>query len=339
LKNKWFQSFLIFNFYKLILLNKLTNFASDMSNPGYHSQLIKALAKANGFTECGIAKADFLEIEAPRLENWLKTGFHGEMKYLENHFDKRLDPRKLVPGAKTVISLLYNYFPKTVQNKDSYQFAKYAYGEDYHTVVKEKCLLMFQQIQIELGHVEGRCFVDSAPVLERAWAEKTGIGWIGKHGLLINKKKGSYFFLAELIVDLECEYDEIESVNHCGTCNKCVEFCPTEAILPDKTLDARKCISYLTIELKSEIPTQFQSKMNNWAFGCDICQDVCPWNRFASPHLEPRFNSKYNWLDKSKEEWNDLNEEQFKVIFKNSAIKRTKYSGLKRNFNFLKEKR
>jgi epoxyqueuosine reductase len=338
LKNKCYQSFLTFKTYNPILLNDLINFAFAMSNPGYHSQLIKALAKAHGFVECGIAKADFLETEAPRLENWLKMGYQGEMKYLENHFDKRLDPRKLVPGAKSVVSLLYNYFPKTEQNKNTYQFAKYAYGEDYHQVVKDKCMAIFEKIQSELGQIEGRCFVDSAPVLERAWAEKTGIGWIGKHGLLINKKRGSFFFLAELILDLECEYDVVEPINHCGTCNKCVDHCPTEAILPNKTLNAQKCISYLTIELKSEIPTQFQSQMNNWAFGCDICQDVCPWNRFSSPHQEPKFIPKDNWLNKSKEEWNELNEEQFKIIFKNSAIKRTKYVGLKRNFNFLKEK-
>lgn len=305
-----------------------------MSNPGYHSQLIKALAISNGFDACGISVAGYLESEAPKLEKWLKEGRHGEMKYLENHFELRLDPQKLVPGAKTVVSLLYNYFPAETLTNGEFKLAKYAYGEDYHMVVREKLEQLFAQLRDELGQIEGRVFVDSAPVLERAWAERSGIGWIGKHGLLINKSKGSFFFLAELIIDLECEPDA-PTKDHCGTCNKCVENCPTEAILPNKTLDANKCISYLTIELKGEIQNEFKGKMADWMFGCDICQDVCPWNRFSKPNSEQRFQPSDKLKAMQKENWLNLEKSNFDELFRKSAVKRTKFEGLKRNIAFL----
>ncbi|MCC6819058.1 MAG: tRNA epoxyqueuosine(34) reductase QueG, partial [Bacteroidia bacterium] len=253
-----------------------------------NSAIIKKLSIDFGFDFCGISKATFLENEASKLEKWLSNGFNGSMQYLENHFDKRLDPTLLVPGAKTVVSLMVNYYPSTSQISDSYKIAKYAYGEDYHSVVKDKCNNLLNAMRDKIGLIEGRVFVDSAPILERTWAEKSGLGWIGKHGLLINKQKGSFFFLAELVIDLECEPDG-PIKDYCGTCTKCVDACPTEAILPNKTLDANKCISYLTIELKEQIPQKFENQMNDWIFGCDICQEVCPWNRFAKPTLEPRF--------------------------------------------------
>ena len=304
-----------------------------MSQGKKNSEQIKLIAANHGFSFCGISKAEFLEEQASRLELWLESKFHGEMHYLENYFDKRLDPRLLVPGAKSVVSLIYNYYPNQFQKESTYQIAKYAYGEDYHEVVKAKCELMLQEIRKVIGHVEGRFFVDSAPVMERAWAEKSGLGWIGKHGLLINQKMGSFFFLAELILDVECQSDE-KIKDHCGTCTKCIDACPTEAILPNKTLNASRCISYLTIELKEQIPDQFKSKMNNWIFGCDICQDVCPWNRFSKGHSEPAFEPQDGLLEFSKKEWEELNEDLFKKLFKNSAIKRTKYKGLIRNINF-----
>jgi len=303
-----------------------------------YSDIIKRLAKSFGFDYCGISKAEFLESHANNMEQWLKKGYHGEMGYLENYFDKRLDPTRLVEGAKTVVSLMYNYYPNQTQNSDSYQIAKYAYGEDYHTVVKEKCQALLEAIREEVGAVEGRVFVDSAPVLERAWAEKSGIGWIGKHGLLINKTSGSFFFLAELIIDLECTPDG-PIKDFCGTCTKCVDACPTDAILPNKTLNASKCISYLTIELKSEIPSEFENSMNNWMFGCDICQDVCPWNRFSTPTKETKFNPSNEWINFKNEDWDNLQLEQFNKIFKLSAVKRTKFSGLKRNIDYLNKKK
>jgi len=302
----------------------------------YYSQFIKKEAKRLGFLDCGIAKAEFLEEEAPRLEEWLKNGFQGKMQYLENHFDKRLDPRLLVDDAKSVISLSFNYYPKEEQNPDSYKISKYAYGEDYHHVIKTKLRELLQSINDEIGEVSGRCFVDSAPVLERAWAEKAGLGFNGKHSLLIQKQKGSYFFLAELIIDLELEYDHPTTTNHCGTCTKCIDACPTEAILPNNTIDGSKCISYLTIELKDNIPNQFKDKMDDWMFGCDICQDVCPWNRFSKPHQEPLFNPKEELINFSKKDWEEITEETFKKVFKKSAVKRTKFAGLQRNIRFLK---
>ena len=302
-----------------------------------YTQFIKQEAKRLGFLDCGIAKAEFLEKEAPRLENWLQNGFHGKMQYMENHFDKRLDPRLLVDDAKSVISLSYNYFPEKTQNPDSYNISKYAYGEDYHHVIKGKLRELLQSIQNEIGEVSGRCFVDSAPVLERAWAEKAGLGFNGKHSLLIQKQQGSFFFLAELIIDLELEYDHPTTTNHCGTCTKCIDACPTEAILPNNTVDGSKCISYLTIELKDNIPNQFKDKMDNWMFGCDICQDVCPWNRFSTPHNEPLFHPKKELLEFTKRDWQEITEETFKKVFQKSAVKRTKFAGLQRNIRFLKD--
>ena len=305
-----------------------------MSSPRFNSDLIKRLSRQFGFTDCGISKADFLENEATRLELWLQNKFHGEMHYLENYFDKRLDPRLLVPGAKTVVSLLFNYYPDNKQNSDTFKIAKYAFGEDYHSVVKDKCNELLNELRLAIGNVEGRVFVDSAPILERAWAERSGIGWIGKHGLLINKKQGSFFFLAELVIDLECEVDG-KINDFCGTCTKCIDSCPTEAILPNKTLNASKCISYLTIELKDEIPLEFKDKMNDWIFGCDICQDVCPWNRFSSPHSELRFEAKDDLLNLQKTDWVQMTETSFQKVFSKSAVKRTKFKGLMRNIKFL----
>ncbi|WP_445747606.1 tRNA epoxyqueuosine(34) reductase QueG [Polaribacter sp.] len=302
-----------------------------------YSHFIKQEAKRLGFLACGIAKAEFLATEAPRLENWLKQGFHGEMKYMENHFDKRLDPRLLVDNAKSVISLSYNYYPEKLQNTDSYKISKYAYGEDYHQVIKEKLWELLASIQQEIGEVSGRCFVDSAPILERAWAEKAGLGWNGKHSLLIQKQQGSFFFLAELIIDLELEYDHPTTTNHCGTCTKCIDACPTEAILPNNTIDASKCISYFTIELKENIPAEFKNQLDDWMFGCDICQDVCPWNRFSTPHQELLFQPKKEVLEFSKRDWEEITEDTFKKVFQKSAVKRTKFAGLKRNIQFLKD--
>ena len=308
-----------------------------MKKTATYSQFIKKEAKRLGFMSCGIAKADFLEEEAPRLETWLKNGFHGEMHYMENHFDKRLDPRLLVEGAKSVISLSYNYFPEEIQNQESYKIAKYAYGEDYHHVIKNKLFELLESLRDEIGEINGRCFVDSAPVLERAWAEKAGLGWNGKHTLLIQKQQGSFFFLAELIIDLELEYDHPFETDHCGKCTRCIDACPTEAILPNNQIDGSKCISYLTIELRDNIPTTFKDKMEDWMFGCDICQDVCPWNRFSKPHNEPLFNSKENMLDLEKRDWEELTQETFSKVFKKSAVKRTKFKGLTSTINFIKK--
>lgn len=303
-----------------------------------YSNFIKEQAKRLGFLDCGIAKADFLEEEASGLEKWLQKGYHGNMLYMENHFDKRLDPRLLVDGAKSVISLSYNYFPAEVQQEGSYKISKYAYGQDYHHVIKEKLRELLQLINDEIGEVSGRCFVDSAPVLERAWATKSGLGWKGKHSLLIQKQQGSFFFLAELIIDLDLAYDEPFKTDHCGSCTRCIDACPTQAILPDNTIDGSKCISYLTIELKDAIPSGFKGEMQDWMFGCDICQDVCPWNRFSQPHNEPLFAPQQNLLHMSKGDWQELTQETFSKVFKKSAVKRTKFSGLTRNINFVKNK-
>ncbi|NQW41895.1 MAG: tRNA epoxyqueuosine(34) reductase QueG [Bacteroidetes bacterium] len=305
-----------------------------MPNALNNSQRIKQLAQQVGFTFCGISKSAFLEEEAPRLENWLNNGYHGKMKYMENHFDMRLDPSKLVPGAKTVVSLMYNYFPKNELKDNNLKIAKYAYGEDYHTVVKDKCKELIYLIEENIGKIEGRAFTDSAPIMERAWAAKSGIGWIGKHGLAINKQQGSFFFLAELIIDLECSPDNATK-DYCGTCTACIDACPTEAILPNKTLNASQCISYLTIELKEEIPGEFKDKMNNWIFGCDICQDVCPWNRFSKAHNEQKFNIKSEIDHFSQKDWQEITESVFGNLFSKSAIKRTKFEGLKRNIDFI----
>ena len=303
-----------------------------------YSQFIKNEAKRLGFLNCGIAKAAFLETEAPRLEAWLNNGYQGSMAYMENHFDKRLDPRLLVDDAKSIVSLSFNYYPSQFQNSESYKISKYAYGQDYHHVIKSKLRELLASIQDEIGAVNGRCFVDSAPVLERAWAERAGLGWNGKHSLLIEKQKGSFFFLAELIIDLELEYDTPTKTDHCGECTRCIDACPTEAILPNNVIDSDKCISHLTIELKDSIPNQFKNDMENWMFGCDICQDVCPWNRFSKPHNEPLFAPKEALLNFNKKDWEEITEETFGKIFQKSAVKRTKYSGLKRNIAFLKDR-
>lgn len=300
------------------------------------SQLIKTEAKNLGFMFCGISKATFLEDEAPRLEAWLKNDFHGEMQYMENHFDKRLDPRKLVEGAKSVISMALNYFPGEGQTDPSVpKISKYAYGTDYHFVIKDKLKILLEIIREKIGNVEGRAFVDSAPVLDKAWAKRSGIGWVGKHTNLINKNSGSFFFLAELIIDLELEYDIPATYDHCGTCTRCIDACPTDAIVAPYIVDGSRCISYLTIELKNEIPSEFQNKMENWIFGCDICQDVCPWNRFSVLHNEPAFTPTEDFLDLSIHDWQEITEETFRRVFKNSPVKRTKYQGLKRNIQFL----
>ena len=300
------------------------------------TQLLKSIALELGFSFCGISKAEFLESESPKLEEWLRRGYQGKMSYLERNFDNRLDPTKLVPGAKSVVSLVYNYYPKeTLENEDVPKIAKYAYGQDYHFVVKEKLKIFFARIQKEIGEVNGRVFVDSAPVHERAWAAKSGLGWIGKNSLLLNKDMGSFFFLAELILDLELEADG-PIKDYCGTCTACQDACPTDAISEAYLVDGSRCISYLTIELRDEIPMEFQEKMENWAFGCDICQDVCPWNRFSKPHSEPKFLPQ-GWENLSDGEWKEMTTEIFQKVFKKSAVKRTKFDGLKRNLKFIEE--
>ena len=306
-----------------------------MKNIHKHTQLIKAEAKRLGFLSCGISKAEFLEEEAPRLENWLKKNMHGEMGYMENHFDKRLDPTKLVEGSKSVISLLLNYFPGESQKENTYKLSKYAYGQDYHHVIKSKLKELQNFISEEIGEVSGRAFVDSAPVLDKAWAAKSGLGWIGKHSNLLTQQVGSFYFIAELIVDLELEYDH-RVTDHCGTCTACIDACPTQAIVEPYVVDGSKCISYLTIELKNEIPSEFQGKMDDWMFGCDVCQDVCPWNRFSKSHREPLFNPNPDLLSMTKKDWEEITEDVFKKVFQKSAVKRTKFSGLKRNIEFLK---
>lgn len=285
---------------------------------------------------CGISRAEFLEQEAPRLEKWLNENRHGQMSYMENHFDKRLDPRLLVDGAKSVISLLLNYYPTEQQNPNSYKISKYAYGEDYHFVIKEKLNALLQFIQQEIGEVNGRVFVDSAPVLDKAWAAKSGLGWVGKNSNLITQKVGSFYFIAELIVDLELTYDT-PTTDHCGTCTACIDACPTEAIVAPYVVDGSKCISYFTIELKENLPEEMKGKFNDWMFGCDVCQDVCPWNKFATPHQEPLFHPKPELLDFTKRDWEELTQETFHKVFKNSAVKRTKFEGLTRNISFFKQ--
>jgi len=300
-----------------------------------HTELIKTEAKRLGFLSCGISKAEFLEEEAPRLEKWLNNNMHGEMGYMDNHFDKRLDPTKLVEGSKSVISLILNYFPEETQNETTYKLSKYAYGQDYHHVIKSKLKELQEFIAQEIGEVHGRAFVDSAPVLDKAWAAKSGLGWIGKHSNLLTQQVGSFYFIAELIVDLELEYDH-RVTDHCGTCTACIDACPTQAIVEPYVVDGSKCISYLTIELKNELPTDFKGKMDDWMFGCDVCQDVCPWNRFSKPHSEPLFNPNPQLLTMDKKDWEEITEEVFKKVFQKSAVKRTKFSGLKRNIEFLK---
>ena len=300
-----------------------------------YTELIKQEAKRLGFLSCGISKAEFLEEEAPRLERYLNKNMHGEMAYLENHFDKRLDPTLLVPGSKSVISVLLNYSPEETQLADTYKISKYAYGTDYHFVIKDKLKQLLHFINDEIGEVHGRAFVDSAPVLDKAWAAKSGLGWVGKHTLLLSKHVGSFYFVAELIVDLELNYDA-PVTDHCGTCTACIDACPTEAIVADRVVDGSKCISYYTIELKNEIPISEKGKFDDWIFGCDICQDVCPWNRFSKPHNEPLFNPHPELLSMTKKDWEEITEEVFREVFRKSPVKRTKFSGLTRNIDFVK---
>lgn len=307
-----------------------------MTSREKYSKLIKSEASRLGFLNCGISTAGFLEDEAPKLEEWLSRGYQGSMHWLENHFDKRLDPTKLVPGAKSVISVLMNYYPQEEQkDPQAPKIAKYAYGEDYHFVVKHRLKSLLNFIREEIGEVNGRAFVDSAPVMERAWAERSGLGWIGKHGLLLTKGTGSFYFLGELIIDLDLEPDH-PVTDHCGSCTRCIDACPTDAIIAPEVLDSTKCISYLTIELRDAIPTGFKGQLENWAFGCDICQDVCPWNRFSKPTDEERFQPHEDMLKMDQQEWHEITEEVFQKIFKKSAVKRTKYSGLQRNLEFLR---
>jgi len=302
-----------------------------------YNQLIKQKATELGFSYCGIAKAAKLDDEAARLEMWLNKGMHGEMKYMENYFDMRVDPSLLVPGAKSVITLLKNYYPSEIQQNSEIKFSKYAYGEDYHEVIRNQLHTLLQILEEKIGAIQGRGFVDSAPVLERAWAQRSGLGWIGKNGNLITKQNGSFFFIATLITDIELEYDPPFAKDYCGSCTKCIDTCPTDAILPDKTVNGSQCISYYTIELKEMLlPGELKNKFDNWAFGCDICQDVCPWNRFSKPHNEKAFTPLPEILNLSTKEWESLTEESFKKIFKNSAVRRTKWKGLQRNIQFLR---
>jgi epoxyqueuosine reductase len=301
-----------------------------------NKQRIQQEALRLGFMSVGFAKADFLEEDAIRLESFLKNNYHGKMSYLENHFDLRVDPRKLVPNAKSVITLLLNYYPNESQDINSPKIAKYAWGMDYHDVIKEKLKALFAYINQHIGQIDGRGFVDSAPVLERTWANKSGLGWIGKNGNLINKQAGSFFFIATLICDLELEPDPTFKTDHCGTCTRCIDACPTDAIIDNKKIDASKCISYLTIELKDQlIPNAFEGKMDNWLFGCDVCQDVCPWNRFSKPHTEQEFTAHKEILNLSSQEWEALEESTFNTLFKHSPLKRSKWKGLQRNIQFI----
>lgn len=305
-----------------------------MSNRFKNTQFIKSEAQRLGFLSCGISKAEFLEEEAPRLENYLNQNFNGQMSYMENHFDKRLNPTLLVDDAKSVVSLLLNYYPEEHQIDNTFKISKYAYGQDYHFIIKEKLKELLHSIQTKIGEVSGRAFVDSAPVLDKAWAAKSGLGWMGKNSNLITQKVGSFYFIAELIIDLDLEYDHAVT-NHCGTCTACIDACPTQAIVAPYVVDGSKCISYFTIELKENIPTEMKGKLDDWVFGCDVCQDVCPWNRFSKPHKEPLFNPHPELLSFTKKDWQEITEETFAKVFKNSAVKRTKIKGLKRNINFL----
>jgi len=297
---------------------------------------LKAKAIELGFTSVGVSKAAELTKESSRLEKWLKAGMHGEMKYMEGHFEKRLDPRKLVPGTKSVVSLLFNYHNPDlpIGGEGTPRISQYAYGKDYHHVIKWKLKELLKFLRKEWGQVEGRVFVDSAPVLERAWAEKSGLGWVGKHSLLISKKRGSYFFLAEIMLDVELEEDT-PVLDHCGDCTKCIDACPTDAIIKPYVVDGSKCISYFTIELKGAIPEPMVGKLGDWVFGCDICQEVCPWNRHSERHQEPEFSNHPELLEMSQDDWLDLTEEVFENTFKDSPIKRTGFKGIKRNVKFI----
>lgn len=300
------------------------------------THLLKKQAAGLGFQYCGIARAERLDDDARRLERWLNKGYQGKMQYLEKHFDLRVDPTKLVPGAKSVITLLLNYFPKEKASPEAVRISTYAWGNDYHEVIREKLTNLYQYLQSVAGEVQGRGFVDSAPVLERSWAQKSGLGWIGKNGNLIHQKAGSFFFIATLITDIELEYDDPLAKDYCGSCTRCIDACPTDAILPDKTINGSQCISYFTIELKDALlPQEMKGKFDNWAFGCDTCQDVCPWNRFAIPTTEPAFTPIPEILEMNSLEWLQLNEEEFRKRFRHSPLKRTKWSGLQRNLKFI----
>ena len=300
-----------------------------------YTKLIKSHAKSLGFMSCGISKVEFLEKEAPRLEQWLNQNRHGQMNYMSNHFDKRLDPGLLVPGAKSIVSLLLNYHStQTQKDPQAPKISQYAFGEDYHGVIKKKLKDLMSFIHEEIGEVDGRVFVDSAPVMDKVWAEKSGLGWIGKNTNLISKKAGSFFFIAELIIDLELNYDP-PTTDHCGSCTACIDACPTEALIAPYQIDGSKCISYLTIELKDQIPSEFKGKMDQWAFGCDVCQTVCPWNRFSTQHQETALKPNNELLSLTKKDWEEMTEDVFGTLFKNSAIKRTKYEGIKRNIKFI----
>lgn len=299
-----------------------------------YTQLIKQEALRLGFMHCGISKADFLEEEAPRLEQWLAQSYHGKMSYMENWFDKRLDPRKLVEGAKSVVSLLLNYFPESHQNPSAPKISKYAFSRDYHTVIKEKLKALSQFIREEIGAVNGRAFVDSAPVLDRAWAKKSGLGWIGKNSNLIHPKAGSFFFIAELIIDLELEYDA-PMKDYCGTCTRCMDACPTSAIVAPQVVDGSKCISYFTIELKDNIPADYKNKFDDWMFGCDVCQDVCPWNRFSKPHHDDALKANDHLLEMNQKDWEEITEDIFEKVFSDSPLQRAGFEGIKKNLEFI----
>ena len=308
-----------------------------MSKKTQYTNLIKTEAKRLGFLSCGVSRAEFLEEEAPKLESWLNQNKHGKMQYMENHFDKRLDPTLLVEGSKSVVSLTYNYFSEQLQHdSEAPKISTYAYGMDYHYVLKNKLNQLLEFIKEEIGDVHGRAFVDSAPILEKAWAKKSGLGWIGKHSNMLTQKVGSFYFIAELIIDLELEPDHAVT-DHCGSCTACIDACPTDAITEPYKVDGSKCISYFTIELKENIPTDVGGKLDNRMFGCDVCQDVCPWNRFSKQHNEPLFNPKPELLSMTKKDWEEITQETFNKVFKNSAVKRTKYSGLTRNIRFLNQ--
>ncbi|MBN8643271.1 MAG: tRNA epoxyqueuosine(34) reductase QueG [Flavobacteriales bacterium] len=306
-----------------------------MENNHKYTNLIKQEAQRLGFMACGISKAGFLEEEAPRLEQWLNSQKHGQMSFMEDHFDKRLNPILLMDGAKSVVSLLINYYPPETQVEGSYKISKYAYGKDYHNVILKKLRKLLRSIKTEIGEVSGRAFIDIAPIMDKAWAAKSGLGWIGKNSNLITQKVGSFYFIAELILDLELEYDN-PTTDHCGSCTACIDACPTQAIIAQYVVDGSKCISYFTIELKDNLPTEMKGKFEDWAFGCDICQDVCPWNRFSKPHNEPLFNPYPELLSYSKKEWEEITDDVFNEVFKNSPLKRAKLDGLKRNIDFLK---
>lgn len=307
-----------------------------INNKEKYTSFIKAEATRLGFLSCGVSKAGFLEEEAPRLERWLTNNHQGEMGYLENHFDKRLNPTLLVDGAKSVVSLLLNYYPPKLQNGESYKISKYAYGKDYHSVINKKLKKLLRSIKAEIGEVNGRAFMDIAPVMDKVWAAKSGLGWMGKHSNLITQKVGSFYFIAELILDLELDYDN-PTTDHCGSCTACIDACPTEAIVAPYVVDGSKCISYYTIELQNNIPIEAKGKLDDWMFGCDVCQDVCPWNKFSKAHNEPLFSPYPELLSFSKKDWEEISEETFAKVFTNSPLKRAKLEGLKKNIAFLKE--